>query len=252
MCFFNSYKKHPEAFIFQSCTYIDFNVIYGRPLIENPKDLEDLVRVASPSDCRLGGKAWSEGCSPPPTQRSLCWRWWSSWSGYSPEWTKDIRLLHLNRRKKYIYARASRKQTNRTEPYMVGELHLVVALWDGAEVGGKADRDIVRVHLGHLDHNMITCIHIITSLSTAALQRKVPSPSSFLHHNHHHHHDHLYCHHCNRNELGSCSWFIIWFTPLFLERSARREKRCDTTLGEAIWLHIWNNIIHIWLLIILN
>ena len=42
---------------------------------------------------------------------------------------------------------------------MVGELHLVVALWDRAEVGGKADRDIVRVHLGHLDHNMITCIH---------------------------------------------------------------------------------------------
>lgn len=72
MCFFNSYKKHPEAFIFQSCTYIDFNVIYGRPLIENPKDLEDLARVASPSDCQLGGKARSEGCSHPPTQRSPC------------------------------------------------------------------------------------------------------------------------------------------------------------------------------------
>ena len=123
---------------------------------------------------------------------------------------------------------------------MVGELHLVVALRNRAEVGGKADRDIVRVHLGHLDHNMITCIHNITlsSLSIAVLHRKLPSPSSFLHHNHHHHHDHLYCHHCNRNELGSCSWFIIWFTPLFLERSARREKRCDTTLGEAIWLLI--------------
>ena len=93
---------------------------------------------------------------------------------------------------------------------------------------------------GHLDHSMITCIHniILSFLSTAALQQQLPSPSSFLHHNHHHHHDHLYCHHCNRNELGSCSWFIIWFTPLFLERSARREKRCDTTLGEAIWLLI--------------
>ena len=41
---------------------------------------------------------------------------------------------------------------------MVGELHLVVALRDRAEVGGKADRDIVRVHLGHLDHNMVTWI----------------------------------------------------------------------------------------------
>ena len=76
---------------------------------------------------------------------------------------------------------------------MVGELHLVVALWDGAEVGGKADRDIVRVHLSHLVHNMITCIHNITLsfLSTAALQQQLPSPSSFLHH--HQYDDHLYC-----------------------------------------------------------
>ena len=77
---------------------------------------------------------------------------------------------------------------------MVGELHLVVALRDRAEVRGKADRDIVRVHLGHLDHNMITCIHnmitcihniTLSSLSTAALQQQLPSPSSFLQHHDH-------------------------------------------------------------------
>ena len=32
---------------------------------------------------------------------------------------------------------------------LVGELHLVVSLGNGAEVGGEADGDVVRVHLGH-------------------------------------------------------------------------------------------------------
>ena len=33
--------------------------------------------------------------------------------------------------------------------YLVGELHLVVSLRNGAEVGGKADGNVVGVHLGH-------------------------------------------------------------------------------------------------------
>ena len=32
--------------------------------------------------------------------------------------------------------------------YLVGELHLVVSLRNGTEVGGEADGDVVRVHLG--------------------------------------------------------------------------------------------------------
>ena len=32
---------------------------------------------------------------------------------------------------------------------LVGELHLVISLRNGAEVGREADGDVVRVHLGH-------------------------------------------------------------------------------------------------------
>ena len=32
---------------------------------------------------------------------------------------------------------------------LVGELHLVVSLRNGAEIGSEADGDVVRVHLGH-------------------------------------------------------------------------------------------------------
>ena len=58
---------------------------------------------------------------------------------------------------------------------MVGELHLVVALRDRAEVRGKADRDIVRVHLGHLDHNMITWIqHYIVIIINSSIATTTP------------------------------------------------------------------------------
>ena len=32
---------------------------------------------------------------------------------------------------------------------LVGELHLVVSLRNGAEIGSEADGNVVRVHLGH-------------------------------------------------------------------------------------------------------
>ena len=38
-------------------------------------------------------------------------------------------------------------QENRFD--LVGELHLVVSLGNGAEIGSEADGDVVRVHLGH-------------------------------------------------------------------------------------------------------
>ena len=87
------------------------------------------------------------------TQRSPCWRWWSSWSGCSPGCQeKYYGWTDLKRNQIMFWSpklKNAKENWGKGFIHLVGELHLVIALRNGAEVWGEADGDVVGVHLGH-------------------------------------------------------------------------------------------------------